>query len=100
MEDRFCFRVHKAGGKCILAFCDSALSGKTLKLGSLDFPVSDTFYGKECCGAAEILVMLREADIVNAVGERSVELLVGNGFASRECVLMIGDVPHVQAIRT
>ncbi len=99
-EREFCFRVHKAQGKCILAFCDSGLSGKTLKLGSLDFPVSAAFYGGECCGKAEILEKLRAADIVNAVGARAVALLVDKGFASRECVLMVGGVPHVQAIRT
>ncbi len=97
-EGLFCFRVHKAQGKCILAFCDSKLSGRTLKFRDIDFPVSDSFYGSECCGAAEILSMLRGADIVNAVGDRAVALLVEHGFASKECVLMLGDVPHVQAM--
>jgi hypothetical protein len=98
-EARFCSKTHIAEGKAILAVCDTGLLGRTIKFRYVDFNVSDSFYGGGRSDGKKILQKVRKADMVNVVGKGIVDLLVRNGMVDRECVLWMGDVPHVQIIR-
>jgi hypothetical protein len=95
----FFFRLHGAGGKSILAVCDTGLQGKTIKHNGIDFEVSSSFYGESRTSAEDILGKVREAGIVNVVGKGIVDLLVKNNLVDEECILWLGDTPHVQIVR-
>jgi hypothetical protein len=99
MKEEFCFREHRTGTATILAVCDAELVNSTLKFRDVDFEVSESFYGSEGAGRGQVLEMLERCHIANIVGKKAVELLVNEGRVDRECVLMIGDVPHVQILR-
>lgn len=98
-EAKFCCKAHIADGKNILAVCDAGILGKTIKFGDVDFNVSDSFYGGGHLGGKRILEKVRKADMVNAVGKEIVDLLVKNGMVDEQCILWMGEVPHVQIIR-
>jgi hypothetical protein len=98
IEERFCFRLHKSGGNSVLAVCDAGLLGKSVMHGEIEFHVSPSFYGEERKGDEDILAEVREAGIVNVVGKDIVGLLVENGLVEEECILWMGDVPHVQIV--
>ena len=87
----FCFKIHKASGKSILAVCDAGVIGRTIKFGKVDFHVSCAFYGSEKTGDEDIVARVRDADIVR--------LLLKNGLVREESVLWMGDTPHVQIVR-
>jgi hypothetical protein len=95
----FFFQIHRAQGRVILAACDAGLLDRTLRFGEVDFEVSSEFYGEERADGAQILDMMERAHVANVVGKNIVDLLVENGHAHRDCVLMIEGVPHVQILR-
>jgi len=98
-NEEFTCKMHNASGKSILAVCDVELLGKTIKYRGIDFAVSSSFYGNHRAGGQEILEKAREADMVNVVGKRIVELLAKNKLVDEEQILWMGDVPHVQIVR-
>jgi len=96
----FICKLHNAGGQSILAVCDIAIIGKTIKFRDTDFHVSESFYGKTISSKEEILSKAKSADIVNGVGKNAVDLLVKNGFVDEKCVLWLDEkTPHVQIVR-
>ncbi len=98
-KEEFCFREHTSGTTRLLAACDAELLEKTLKFGDVDFEVSSTFYGDQKADGGQILEMIERSHIANVVGKNIVDLLVENGHARRDCVLMIEGVPHVQILK-
>jgi hypothetical protein len=94
-----CFKEHRTDGKVILAFCDADLLSETIKFGDVDFEVSESFYGSKKAGYDEILKGVSRADIINAVGIKAVSLLTAKGIVDENCVLWMGEVPHVQVLR-
>lgn len=97
--DGFCFKEHRADGKVILAVCDAEMSGKTLKFGDVDFHVSCSFYGDEGADKDEILKKVEEAEIVNVVGKKIVDMLVEKGLVNKDNILWMEDIPHVQIVK-
>ncbi len=98
-DEGFSCRMHFADGKLLLAVCDACLLGKKIKHKDIDFKVSDSFYGGGRPDVNELLEDIRRADIVNVVGKGIVELLVKKGLVDEECILWMGDTPHVQIVR-
>ena len=97
--EEFFFKLHSAKGQSILAICDADLQGKNLRHDGIDFLVSAPFYGESRVSAQDILAKVKEAEIINVVGKRIVDLLLKNSLVDEQCVLMLGDVPHVQIVR-
>ena len=83
----------------LLAACDSEIVGKKFKEGKLRIEVTKSFYGEEKVSEKVFLNHLRNAVIVNLVGERVVNLAVKNGFADEETVIKIQGIPHVQILK-
>lgn len=81
-----------------VAACDKELCGKTLKFKDIEFHVNPAFYKKEEGTKEDIISILREAVNINLVGKESVDCGIECGVIKKENVLMIGDVPHAQAV--
>lgn len=94
----FCYRIFKSGSDVLLALCDAALAGQVLKDGSIELDVSRAFYGTSTCSETQALAFARNATIINAVGTHAVRMLVDNGLVDEAYVLVIGGVPHAQAV--
>lgn len=93
-------KVHRRNRDVIVAVCDSELLGMTLKEGDLRLYVNPDFYGGEKVSSEELSNILREATIVNAVGERIVKELIGDNDLLRKAIISVEGVPHIQLILT
>ena len=76
----------------IVAVCDKNLVGKTFD----DFFISPRFYGGDEAEDSVVLNVVSKATLLNIVGEKSVSLLIKNGFIKKENVKEISGVPHAQ----
>ncbi len=94
----FSYRVFDVGNERMVAVCDRALLGKEFSGDGLSIEVSEEFYSGSEGQWEEILPLVRESAIVNAVGEDIINLLVENGLVDRKYILNIGGVPHAQII--
>ncbi len=95
---KFAYKIFNNGSDTLLAVSDADIVGRKLVSEGMEVTVSDDFYSGSQCDENRILELVQNASIVNAIGREIIDLLVKNGFVSRENILLIGEVPHAQII--
>jgi uncharacterized protein len=93
----FYFKVHRSGSDVLVAACDRELLGKTLS-GDFDILVNPTFYGQDLCEEDGLFDAISEANLVNLLGNRIVDLAVEKGLVNKKNILIMGGVKHAQII--
>ena len=98
MSDRFWIKLHHSKtGEIVLAVCDEELLGKRLKLNErFSIEVSQSFYGGVLIARDDLDKYLKQATIVNMLGEKAVSYAMKKGFIVEKAVMRIGGVPHIQ----
>ena len=90
-------RVHRHwDGNVIIAIADEELMGKEFSEGIKVLKVNE-FYKGELVSIEEASRIVEEATIINAVGERSVEMLISKGLVHPESVKRIKGIPYAQS---
>jgi len=84
------------GSPSILAACDRELLGKKLKFGEVDFEIRESFYFERFITLEEFSALMKEAEVMNLVGERVVGCCILGGLVNRNSVKLIDGVPHIQ----
>ena len=82
----------------IVAVCDSDLVGKKIEEGKKQLDLSSSFYDGEEKNEEEILNIIDNSYMINAVGEKSISLLDKFGLVDKERVLRVNNIPHAQVI--
>ena len=91
-------RLHRRQeGGLIVAVCDSDLVGKRFEESGLQLDLTGQFYRGEERSDEEVGDLLRNADHVNFVGERSVALALREGLIDAVDVRRVAGVPHAEA---
>ncbi len=86
-------------GHRVLAVCDKDLLGTVLEDSRIKFEVKKSFYGEESIDEEGLLEKAEKSSIINAVGSRSVSLLVENDFFDGDRILKIDGVEHAQMVK-
>lgn len=89
-------RIRKTHDHVLVAVCDETLLGKTLVDGDFQFNISEDFYGGQLVDVETFLEQLKDATIVNMVGQISVEAAVNAGMVHKQAILYIDGHPHAQ----
>ena len=89
-------KLHKSEDKFILAVCDENLIGKKFEEKGLRLDVSDNFYKGEKMNENQTLNMMNKADILNIVGEKSIQLASKNNIISKKNIIKIRGILHAQ----
>jgi hypothetical protein len=82
-----------------VAVCDESLLGKILIDGDFEFNVSKDFYGGKLVDVETYLEHLKNATIVNMIGQESVEAAVNAGMVHKQAILYIDGHPHAQWVK-
>lgn len=83
----------------IVAVCDRELLNTTIHHGDLTMNITETFYGNTPANESEVRDALKNAGIINLMGERSVGIAIGMGLVTTSGCMVIGTVPHAQIYR-
>ncbi|MCX6694759.1 MAG: DUF424 family protein [Candidatus Altiarchaeota archaeon] len=94
----FCVKVHSVDGDVLVAGCDKELLGTVLNEGGLEVKVNERFYGGEVVDSERLLAHVRDATIVNIIGDRIVDLALKEGLVGEDSVRTVGGVKHAQMI--
>lgn len=92
-------KVHREGGREVLAACDGKLLGKVLKHAEGEFVVHESFYGGEKVGVHELEVLLETHENINLVGEEVVRVAKKKGLITEKGILLLDQVPHAIIFR-
>ena len=85
-------------GRPITAVCDSDLLGKKFEEDNKQLDLTADFYKGEEKTDEEIGDLMRNAYIVNVVGENAVTLALKEGVIEKEHIIKIAGIPHAQAV--
>ena len=87
-------KIHKGGGRAIVAMADKDLIGKELSDGERYLKVSEYFYKGEEKEEEEILNLLIGASSINVVGKESINFCTKNKLTEKENVLKVKNIPY------
>ena len=79
-----------------MALSDIGLLGSAFREGDITFKVTKSFYEGDIVTEEIVLRTIHTVSSINAIGKRSVELLVGSGFATSDIIRSFHGIPHVQ----
>jgi len=91
-------KVHKKGDRTVAAVCDKNLFGKIFEEDGKQLDLTGEFYNGEERETSEIGDIVRNADVVNLVGEEAVKLGLEEELIEEDHIIRIQEVPHAQAI--
>jgi len=94
----FCYNFFNVGSDVLLAVCDENLLGKEIHFDDSVFEVKKDFYGENRCTVDKIKEFLEKATVINAVGNKIVELLIKEGYVENGKTIEIGGVLHAQVV--
>jgi len=84
-------------GDVVLAVADEELMGREFEENELVLRVG-SFYRGELVREEQVKSILRDATIINAVGERAVQALIEAGLAVPGAEKRVQGVPHLQVV--
>ncbi len=96
-------KIHDSENGNIIALCDDELLGKKFKEGAteLDLDTYGNFYKENTVSEDDVFLMFGDIGFysVNAVGQRSVDILIRAKYIEKAQVSTIGGIPTVQIYR-
>ncbi len=91
-------KIHMNERDTILAACDEHLIGMTFKEEGKRLDVSEVFYRGDSVGRDVLVAKMKNATIMNLIGDEVVSIAIEEGYASEENVIEIDGVKHVQVV--
>ncbi|MEM0442852.1 MAG: DUF424 family protein [Candidatus Caldarchaeum sp.] len=84
-------------GEVVVAVCDEKLVGTRLRLSSqVSVEVAESFYKGVLVFEEEVANYIKLGTIINLLGEKAVATALRNGYAKKESVVYVDNVPHLQ----
>ena len=93
----FSYKIFKTPNDTLVAVCDKDILGKKFE-NDVVFEVSENFYGGDDCGEDELREILKNATIINAIGNKTIDFLVKEKLVNKKGIIKIGDVSHAQIV--
>ena len=92
-------KVHRTQeGQILLAICDDELIGKKFEEGNLQLDISSSFYKGEEKSVDELKELVKDAYMLNIVGEKSIKFALENDLIEESHIIKIDNVPHAEAV--
>lgn len=93
----FSYRVFR-DEDILLAISDKDVLGKRFEENELVLDVSESFYSENECDESKAVELIKDATIVNAVGEKIISLMVREKLIDGSKIIRIGGIPHAQIV--
>lgn len=90
-------KIHKRNNKTIVAVCDDNLLGKVFEENSKILDLNSSFYDGDKLTEIETGDLLRNADVFNLVGEKSIRLGIEEDVIEEDTVKRISGIPYAHA---
>jgi hypothetical protein len=91
-------KIHKKGDRTVVAVCDTEIFKKKFEEGNLQLDLSSDFYDGVEMPDIETGDIVRNADSVNLVGEKAVEIGIKEDVIDSSHVKKIAGIPYAQGI--
>ena len=92
-------KIHEYKESKITAICDEDLIGRTIEDKEKAIEVSERFYKGSKKSEKETLKIMKEAENLNLVGKKTIDLALKNNIIEKQGIIKIKDIPHAQLYR-
>jgi uncharacterized protein len=89
-------KLHINGFNKLFACCDKELLNTKITFNDLEINISDKFYGTTNVSDKEVIKNIEECTQANIFGKKTCDLLLSKNIISKEQIVFIDDIPHVQ----
>ncbi len=89
-------KIHETKIRNVTAVCDANLIGKKFEENGLQLEITERFYKGVELPEEKLIAVLRNAEILNIVGDESVSLAINVGIIYKENIIKIAGIPHAQ----
>ena len=91
-------KKHYAEKKLLLAIADSDLIGKKFEENNRQLDLTGSFYKGDKLNEKETMKLIKEAYILNIIGEKSVNFILKQGLIEKKNIIYIQKIPHAQCV--
>ena len=88
--------IRKIKNEVLITLCDEDIIGKKLNFNGVEVYINPKFYRGEKRNEKEIKELLKKATIINAIGKKSVDFCLKEGYIDKKGIIDIDGVPHAQ----
>jgi uncharacterized protein len=89
-------KIHDVNDQKIFAACDKSLIEKRIITNDLEIYFSKSFYGEEELTIKQIIENIKVCTSSNIFGEKICSQLLENKIISKESIIYINKIPHIQ----
>lgn len=89
-------KLHDINGQKIFASCDKSLKGKKISTSDFEITFSESFYGAEKISKKDFLENIKYCNSANLFGKKVCSFLLKEKIITKESIIYIEDIPHVQ----
>lgn len=95
---KYYLNTFKAESQFIVSVCDEDLLGKCFREGQkiLDLNTHSKFYKGTKMDIDEVKSTIKDASVLNLVGENIIKEAIKNSWCEKENILYIAGIPHIQ----
>ncbi|MBN1544246.1 DUF424 family protein [Candidatus Woesearchaeota archaeon] len=90
--------VHSTPNGKLFAICDSDILGEVFEEGGRQLNLSSRFYQGKEMSEQDLERVLKDSYVINAVGKKSVALLIRLKMVDKKNVLKVSGVPYAQCV--
>lgn len=91
-------KMHQRDGKVLVSVCDKELIDQVFEENGIKLDLNSDFYKGEEKTAEEVGDIIRNADYVNLVGPKAVEIGLKEGVIEKDKIIYIQGIQHAQAV--
>ena len=92
---QFSVKVTDYQKNIMLNICDAELLGKNIVQDKLTMNISKNYYGQKIVEKSEASTLLKNASIINMVGENTISLSIELGIGSENGIKTISGIPFL-----
>ena len=92
-------KKHENMQSTVLAICDKAILGKTFEEGNLSVTAKEHYYNGKEITEKEFDELIKEADSLNLLGNKCVDLAIKKDIVDEKSVIVIGGIKHAQVYK-
>ena len=91
-------KIHNSGASRLISLCDSDLIGRKFEQGNKQLDITERFYKGEEMSEEKILSLLETCSSLNVVGKESIKFTIKNKVITKNSIIIIQGIPHVQVL--
>jgi hypothetical protein len=85
-------------GQQIIAICDSDIACKRFEENNTQLDLSSDFYKGDKISPDKLISMIRKAYVINAVGQKTIDLLIKECLLTEENIKYISGIPYAMVV--